>query len=69
MRTPTEKQLEVFVRDPSQLSVEDREWIEGSLLHDEGLRLLVEWFKIFFKLKEDLKDVKPKLPGQSDQWV
>ena len=59
MKNPTEKHIEIYVKDPSRLSDEEREWIELAIKNNEDLKILADWFKKFFKVKEQVKAIKP----------
>lgn len=49
MKKPTEKQIELFVRYPEQLTESEAGRIRNHLKSDEELRLIAEWFSLFYE--------------------
>ncbi|MDX1641905.1 MAG: hypothetical protein R3220_09430 [Balneolaceae bacterium] len=62
MNRPTEKHIEQYVRYPSQLSREEKAWIEEWIDKDNEIHLLVKWFKEYYAEvnKVESRKNKPK---------
>jgi len=62
----TEKHIELFIKDSSQFSIEERKWIERTIKSNEELEVLTDWFKKFYEVKGYSKTVKPKIFEKPD---
>lgn len=49
MSKPTEKNIEQYIRFPSELSGEEKTWIEEWVKKDQEIRALAEWYKQYYK--------------------
>ncbi|WP_340106286.1 hypothetical protein [Rhodohalobacter sp. 8-1] len=48
MKKPSDKQLETFVINPSELSDEEFDRVKHAIQHDEELRLIADWLRRFY---------------------
>jgi len=62
----TEKHIELFIKDSSQFSIEERKWIERSIESNEELKILANWFKRFYEIKEISKTIQPTIFKKPD---
>ncbi|NBC65889.1 MAG: hypothetical protein GVY07_09585, partial [Bacteroidetes bacterium] len=60
MNIPTEKHIEQFVQNRSNLSEKEQEWIQHWIQKDEELRLLAEWFQVFYDTFEEIESTKER---------
>lgn len=66
MNIPSEKNIETYVLNRSSLTVKEQEWIQDWIQKDEEIRLLTEWFRVFYKkmgLIESVKERPKHLPS------
>lgn len=49
MKKPTDTHIEKFVACPNELSSEEKEWIQKWIDKDQEIRLLADWFKVFYQ--------------------
>lgn len=57
LNIPTEKHIELFVLNRSSLTEEEAEWIEEWIQKDPEIRLLAEWFQLFYKKMDQIKSI------------
>ncbi len=60
MNFPTEKHIEKFVLRRSELTSEEQQWIQEWIRKDEGVRLLVDWFKTFYRSADDIESIQER---------
>lgn len=60
MNFPTEKHIEEFVLRRSEMTTEEQQWIQEWIQKDEGVRLLAEWFKNFYRSADDLESLQER---------
>lgn len=63
MLKPTEKQIETYVRFPSELTDVEKVWIRNAMWRDPELKRLADWFREFYgtfdQIDRDLKKTPP----------
>ncbi|MDZ7720161.1 MAG: hypothetical protein U5K72_15205 [Balneolaceae bacterium] len=60
MNIPTEKHIELYTLNRSSLTEEEIEWIEEWIQKDSELRLLAEWFQLFYKKVDQIESVQER---------
>lgn len=60
MNFPTEKHIENYVLRRSELASEERRWIQEWIQKDEGVRLLTEWFKTFYRDTDNIESLEDR---------
>ena len=66
MNKLTEKHIELYIKDSSQFSIEERKWIERAIESNEELKVLADWFNRFYKIKEISKRIQPTIFNKPD---
>lgn len=58
MNKPSEKQLEIFVINPGELSDEEFERVKHAIQHDEEFRLIADWLHRFYHTLNEYSESK-----------
>lgn len=54
MLKPTEKQIETYVRFPSELTDAEKVWIRDAIRQNRELQLLADWYKTFYETVDQI---------------
>jgi hypothetical protein len=57
-KKPNEYHIELFVKNPDQLSREEQLWVREWIEKDKEIQLLAAWYKEFFKRANEIKEDK-----------
>lgn len=60
MNFPSEKHIEKYVLHRSELTNEEQRWIQDWIRKDEKVRLLVEWFKAFYRDTDEIESIEKR---------
>lgn len=58
MNIPTEKHIEMYVLNRSQLTDKEQQWIQDWIQKDPEVRLLAEWFERFYREIDEIASQK-----------
>lgn len=62
MLKPTEKQIETYVRFPSELTDAEKVWIRDAIRQNRELQLLADWYTTFYKTVDQIDRDHIKTP-------
>ncbi|MCG2588467.1 hypothetical protein [Rhodohalobacter sulfatireducens] len=60
MNIPTEKNIETYILNRTALTEKEQEWIQDWIQKDEEVRLLAEWFRVFYKKMDHIESVQER---------
>lgn len=60
MNVPSEKHIEQYVLNRSELTDKEQQWIQEWIHRDEKVRRLAEWFQTFYKEVDQIKSIQER---------